>query len=110
MPWLEGNLRELAVDVDGVEARDEVDENIVDALGNLGEKGRGNGLVGGVLGKVDGDEELLSLLINVTNIDTTLVCEENPVALFWEGVSGNGIDQGGSDRRLKQRPKHRRRW
>lgn len=43
------DLRELAVDVDGVKAGDEVDEDIVDTLGDLAEEGRGNGLVGWVL-------------------------------------------------------------
>lgn len=31
----QGDVRELAVDVDGVEAGDEVDEDIVDASGDL---------------------------------------------------------------------------
>jgi len=40
-----------------------------------------NLFVGWVLRKVDGDEELLGLCVDITNIDTTLVGEENPVAL-----------------------------
>jgi len=54
----------------------------VNTLGNVPEECGGNLLVGGVLLQVDGDEELLSLGIDITDINTTLVCEENPVALF----------------------------
>jgi hypothetical protein len=53
----------------------------VHALGDLAQKGLGNGLVGGVLLEVDGDEKLLRLLIDIANIDTTLVGEEDPVTL-----------------------------
>jgi len=77
-------LRELAVDVDGVQPGDEVDEDIVHALWHLLEQGRGNLFVGGIVGEVDGDEELLSLCIDVADIDTSLVCEEYPVALMAE--------------------------
>lgn len=72
---------EVAVNVDGVEAADEVDEDVVDTLGDLAQQSRGNLLVGGVLREVNGDEKLLSLLVDITNIDTTLVGEEDPVAL-----------------------------
>ena len=71
----------MAVDVDGVEAGDEVDKDIVDALGDLAEQRGGDDLVGGVLLEVDGDEKLLSLLVDIADIDTTLVGEENPVTL-----------------------------
>jgi hypothetical protein len=54
----------------------------VDALWHLLQERSSNLLVGGVLGEVDRDEELLSLRIDVTNINTTLVGEENPVALL----------------------------
>lgn len=50
-------------------------------LGYLAQERAGNSLVGGELGKVDGNEELLSLLIDITDIDTTLVGEEDPIAL-----------------------------
>jgi hypothetical protein len=73
--------RELAVDVDSVQPRDEVNEHIVDTLGNLLQKGGSNLLVGRVLLQVDGDEKLLSLLVDITNIDTTLVGEEDPITL-----------------------------
>jgi hypothetical protein len=53
----------------------------VHALGDLAQKRLGNGLVGRVLLEVDGDEELLSLLVDVADIDTTLVGEEDPVTL-----------------------------
>lgn len=72
---------ELAVDVDGVQAGDEVDENIVDAGGDLAEEALGDLLVAGVLLEIHGDQELLSLSVNITNLNTTLVVEENPVTL-----------------------------
>jgi hypothetical protein len=53
----------------------------VDTLGNLLEKSGSNLLVGGILSEIDGDQELLSLGVNITNINTTLVGEEDPVAL-----------------------------
>jgi hypothetical protein len=71
----------LAVNVDGVQPRDEVDENVVHALGDLAQKRLGDSLIGGVFFEVDGDEELLSLLVDVANINTTLVGKEDPVTL-----------------------------
>ena len=51
------------------------------ALGDLAQKRLGDGLVGGILLEVDGNEELLSLLVDIADIDTTLVGEEDPVTL-----------------------------
>jgi hypothetical protein len=76
------NVRELAVNVDGVEARDEVNKDVVDTLRNLLEESGSDLLVGRVLLKVDGDQNLLGLSIDITDIDTTLVGEENPVTLL----------------------------
>jgi len=76
------NVRELAVNVDGVEARDEVNKDVVDTLRNLLEESGSNLLVGGVLLEVDGYQKLLSLSIDITDIDTTLVGEEDPVTLL----------------------------
>lgn len=75
------DLRELAVNVYSVEARDKVNQDVVDALGHLLQKSLGNNIVGRILRKVDGDEKLLGFFVYIANIDTTLVCEENPVAL-----------------------------
>jgi hypothetical protein len=72
---------ELAVDVDGVEARDEVNQDVVNTLGDFAQQSGGNLLVGGVLLEVDGNQKLLSLGVNITDIDTTLVGEEDPVTL-----------------------------
>jgi len=72
---------ELAVNVDGVQAGDEVHQDVVDTLGHLGQQCGGNLLVGGVVLEVHGDEQLLSLGVNITDVDTTLVGEENPVTL-----------------------------
>ena len=81
------NSRELAVNVDGVQPRDEVNEDIVNTLGNLLQERGSDLLVRGVLLQVDGNEKLLSLLVDITNIDTTLVGEEDPVTLSGK-VSG----------------------
>jgi len=45
----------------------------------LGELG-----VGWVLRKINGDEELLSFGVNITNIYATLVGEEDPVTLLCQ--------------------------
>jgi hypothetical protein len=79
--WM-NNVRELAVNVDSVEARDEVNKDVVDTLRNLLEESGSNLLVGRVLLEVDGDQKLLGLSIDITDIDTTLVSEENPVTLL----------------------------
>lgn len=56
----------------------------MDTGGDLAEEALGDLLVAGVLLEVHGDQELLSLSVNITNLDTTLVVEENPVALKFE--------------------------
>lgn len=53
----------------------------MNTLGDIGEEDAGDLLVGWVLGKVDGNQELLGLSVDIANINTTLVCEEDPVAL-----------------------------
>jgi hypothetical protein len=53
----------------------------VNALGDVLEERGGDLLVGRVLSKIDGNQKLLSLLVDITNINTTLVGEEDPVAL-----------------------------
>jgi hypothetical protein len=55
----------------------------VETLGNLAQEARGNLLVGGELLQVDGNQELLSLGVNITDINTTLVVEEDPITLFF---------------------------
>ena len=50
-------------------------------LGNLLQESSSDLLVRGIFLKVDRDEKLLSLLIDITNIDTTLVGEKDPVTL-----------------------------
>jgi hypothetical protein len=65
----------------------------VDTLGHLAQKGGSNGLIRGILLEVDGNEKLLCLLIDVANIDTTLVCEENPITLSGMLAWGSGNDR-----------------
>ena len=72
---------ELAVNVNSVETRNKVNQDVVNALGDFAEKCGSDFLVGGVVLEVDGDQKLLCFSINVTNIDTTLVGEEDPVTL-----------------------------
>lgn len=54
----------------------------MDTLRDLVQESLGNLLVGGVVLEVDGDEQLLSLSVDITNVDTTLVSEQDPVALY----------------------------
>jgi hypothetical protein len=49
---------------------------------HLLEEGSSDLLVGGVLGQINGDQNLLSLGVDITDINTTLVGEEDPVALW----------------------------
>ena len=53
----------------------------MNTLRNLLQESGGDLLVRGELLEVDRNEKLLSLLVNITNIDTTLVGEEDPVTL-----------------------------
>ena len=75
------DLRELAVDIDGIESRDEVNEHIVNALRHLLQECSSDFLVRRVLVEVDGDEKLFGLCIDIANINTTFVGEEDPVTL-----------------------------
>jgi hypothetical protein len=72
---------ELAVNVYSVETRNKVNQDVVNALGDFAEKCGSDFLVGGVVLEVDGNQKLLCFSINVTNVDTTLVGEEDPVTL-----------------------------
>lgn len=89
---------ELAVDVNTVEAGNEVDKDIVDTLGNVLQESSSDLLIGRepegqsvwclksckllhLLSEVDGDQETLSLSVNITDINTTLMGKENPVTL-----------------------------
>lgn len=76
----------MAVDVDGVESGDEVDEDVVYTLGHLFEERRRNLFVGWVFREVDGNQKLLGLGVDITNINTSFVCEQDPVTLDSESV------------------------
>ena len=78
------DLRELAVNVYGVQAGDEVDEDIVHTLWYLLQQGRGDLFVGWILGEVNRDEELLSFCVDIADIDTALMGKEDQVALLVE--------------------------
>jgi len=74
-------VSELAVDVDGVQADNEVNQDVVKTLRHLAQQAGSDLLVGGEVLEVDGNQKLLSLSINITDINTTLVVEEDPVTL-----------------------------
>jgi hypothetical protein len=85
-------IGELAVDVDGVQTDDEVEQNVVDALWYILQESLREVLVGRKLLEVDGNQDLLGLCIDIADIDTTLVCEQNPVALLVVSiVKSNGF-------------------
>lgn len=78
-------------------------------LGDFAEKRFRDLLVRGVLGEIDGDEKLLSLLVDITDIYTTLVGEEDPISLkrkmsaSWSRSRCDWHDQGISRRYVKSR-------
>jgi hypothetical protein len=71
---------EVKVDVNGVEADEEVDEGILLLGRDMSEEGSGDIITGGEW-LVDRDIKDESFGIDVTDVNTTLVSEENAVAL-----------------------------
>lgn len=53
--------------------------------GDLFQESGSDVLVGGIFLEVDGNQQLLGLLIDIANIDTTLVGKEDPVTLTRQG-------------------------
>lgn len=53
-------------------------------LGNVLEKCCSNFVVGRIFAQVDRNEKLLGLGVDITDINTTLVREQNPVTLVIE--------------------------
>lgn len=78
------SLRELAVDVDGVQAGNEVDEDIVHAFGHLLQKSRSDLFIRWIFGEVNRDEKLFSFCVDIADIDTAFVGKEDPIALLVE--------------------------
>lgn len=70
----------VQVDVDTVQSDQEVGKDILLGRRDMGEEGADEGLSRGEL-LVDLDQEFESLGIDISDIDTTLVREENVVAL-----------------------------
>jgi len=66
---------ELAINIDGVESCNEVDQNVVYTLGDLFQQSCSKFFIGWVLGKINWNEDLLSFGINVTDINSSLVCK-----------------------------------
>lgn len=50
-------------------------------LGNLFQERGSDLLVGGIFLEVDGNQKLLRLLVDIADIDTPLVGEEDPITL-----------------------------
>ena len=71
----------MAIDVDGIKSCDEVNKNIVYTLRNFFEESRRDFFVRRVLGEINRNENFLSFGIDITNINSSFVREENPVAL-----------------------------
>lgn len=53
----------------------------MNTLWNLLQESRSDFIVRRVFGEVNGDENFLGFCIDITNIDTSFVCEENPITL-----------------------------
>lgn len=70
----------VEVDINGVEADEEVDEGVLFIGRDVGKEGSGNFLACGER-FIDRDFEHKSLGIDVTNVNTTLVGEENAITL-----------------------------
>lgn len=71
----------MQVDVDGVETDQEVTENVLLGLGNVGQEGRDDGLAAREL-LADGQEELEGLFVDISNIHTALATDQHYSALF----------------------------
>lgn len=94
----------MEIDVDSVEAGDEVHEDIVLGLGDVDEEGGADGIGGGEL-VLDLDLELECLCIDITDLDASLVGEEDVVTvavrvdadivLSVGGVGDEGLDKEG---------------
>ena len=78
---------EVEVNVDRVEADEEVDKSLLLCGGNMLEEGVGDDLPGRE-GLADGDVELKSLSVDITDVDTTLVCEQDSISLT-QGVDAD---------------------
>ena len=80
---------EVEVDVNGVEADEEVDEGLLLCGGDVLEERVRDHLAGGE-GGVDGDLELEGLRVDITNVDTTFVGEED-VGALTSGVDADVV-------------------
>ena len=104
-------VSEVEVDVDGVEADEEVDEGLFLGGGDVGEESVGDCLTRGEW-CANGKAQLEGLRVDIANVDTTLVCEEN-VVTFTGGVDADvvlGIGrmrQEGLDDEVVERAGHR---
>lgn len=101
----------MEVNVDAVEADEEVDEGLPLLGGDVGEEGLGDRLAGGE-GFRHGDVEHERLGVDISDIDTTLVGEEDGVALALGGdadvvLGVGGVGQEGLDDKVVQSARNR---
>lgn len=90
---------EVKVDVDAVQADEEVDESLLLGLGNMSQEAVLDLIARGEL-FADGQLEAESLCIDIANIDTTLVSEED-IVTFTVRVDADvelGIRRMGKER------------
>ena len=77
-------VSEVEVDVDRVETDEEVDKGVLLTCRNVREEGRRDGLTRGECG-ADGEVQGERLGIDIADVNTTLVGEENGVAFTLGG-------------------------
>jgi hypothetical protein len=82
-------VRKVEVYVDGVQADEEIDERLFFLGWDVGQERRGDGGARGK-GRVDGDIELEGFGVDIADIDTTFVCEQDGVT-FTCGVDADVI-------------------
>jgi hypothetical protein len=98
-------IRELAINVDCIETSDEVNKDIVDPFWHLLKKDLGNLFVGRILRKIDWNEKFLCLCVDIANINTTLMCKIDPIALGPVKLAFGLINLGLRLTVQRQRPK-----
>ena len=77
----------MKININRVEADEEIDEGVFLGFGYVREKGRSKGLSGREW-STDRDVEGKSLCVNITDVDTTLVCEQDSISLT-QGVDAD---------------------
>jgi hypothetical protein len=86
-------VRKVEVDIDRVETSEEVDQGLLFLLRHVSEQGRLDGIPGGEgLSDREGKRECLG--VDVANVYTTLVGEQDPIALTFRGDADVELGMG----------------